>query len=63
MGYGEQLIVEFEDGEKVEKEESRFTLEYLVQITSFLGVAVKYRFSFVHVEFGFLTGYSGGNVV
>lgn len=30
MGYGEQLIVEFEDGEKVEKEESRFTLEYLV---------------------------------
>lgn len=30
IGYDEQLIVEFEDGGKVEKEESRITLKYLV---------------------------------
>lgn len=35
MGYGEQLIVEFEDGGKVEKEESRFTLKIYCRLLVF----------------------------
>lgn len=33
MGHGKQLIVVVEGGRKVDKEETRFTLKYLVEIT------------------------------